>query len=215
MPVDGPQYPVNLVLRGRSVLVVGGGPIATQKVRGLLDGGADTVVVVAPEVTDQLGAMEADGSVRIERRPYASPEAAQHRLVIAATSDRAVNRQVFMDADAAGVWVNSADDPDNCSVTLPARVRRGPVLVTVATGGHSPALSTWLRRRFEAEFGPEYDELVELLSAERESIKAQGRSTEGLAWQEALDGGLLDLLRAGRHHEAVELLRTCLSSSSG
>jgi siroheme synthase-like protein len=135
--------------------------------------------------------------------------------VIAATDDGAVNRQVFLDADAAGVWVNSADDPDHCSATLPARVRRGPVLVTVATGGHSPALSTWLRRRFEAEFGPEYDELVELLSAERESIKAQGRSTEGLAWQEALDGGLLDLLRAGRNQEAVELLRTCLSSSSG
>jgi precorrin-2 dehydrogenase / sirohydrochlorin ferrochelatase len=98
---------------------------------------------------------------------------------------------------------------------LPARVRRGPILITIATGGHSPALSTWLRRRFEAEFGPEYDDLLELLSAERESIKAQGRSTEGLKWQEALDLGLLDLLRADRHNEALELLRSCLSSSSG
>jgi precorrin-2 dehydrogenase / sirohydrochlorin ferrochelatase len=215
MPVDGPQYPVNLVLRGRSVLVVGGGPVATQKVEGLLDGGADTVLVVAPEVTAALAALEADGLVRVERRPYASPEAADHRLVVTATSDPAVNHQVFVDADAAGVWVNSADDPANCTFTLPARVRRGSILVTVATGGHSPALATWLRRRFEAEFGPEYDELLELLSSERESIKAQGRSTEGLAWQEALDRGLLDLLRADRHQEAVELLRTCLSSSSG
>jgi len=136
-------------------------------------------------------------------------------LVVTATSDPAVNHQVFVDADAAGVWVNSADDPANCTFTLPARVRRGSILVTVATGGHSPALATWLRRRFEAEFGPEYDDLLELLSSERESIKAQGRSTEGLAWQEALDRGLLDLLRADRHQEAVELLRTCLSSSSG
>jgi len=215
VPVDGPQYPVNLVLRGRSVLVVGGGPVATQKVQGLLDGGADRVLVVAPDVTDDLAALEGAGRVRIERRPYASPEAGDHRLVVTATSDPAVNHQVFLDADAAGVWVNSADDPANCAFTLPARVRRGSILVTVATGGHSPALSTWLRRRFEAEFGPEYDALVELLSAERESIKAQGRSTEGLAWQEALDRGLLDLLRADRHQEAVELLRTCLSSSSG
>jgi precorrin-2 dehydrogenase / sirohydrochlorin ferrochelatase len=215
MPVDGPQYPVNLVLRGRSVLVVGGGPVATQKVEGLLDGGADTVLVVAPEVTAALAALEADGLVRVERRPYASPEAADHRLVVTATSDPAVNHQVFVDADAAGVWVNSADDPANCTFTLPARVRRGSILVTVATGGHSPALATWLRRRFEAEFGPEYDELLELLSSERESIKAQGRSTEGLKWQEALDLGLLDLLRADRHNEALELLRSCLSSSSG
>jgi len=215
VPVDGPQYPANLILRGRSVLVVGGGPVATSKVQGLLDSGADALLVVAPDVTGDLSAMEAAGLVRIEQRPYASPEAAEHRLVVTATSDPAVNHQVFVDADTAGVWVNSADDPANCTFTLPARVRRGSLLVTVATGGHSPAVASWLRRRFEAEFGPEYDALLDLLSSERESIKAQGRSTEGLAWQEALDAGLLDLLRAQRHTEALELLRSCLSSSSG
>ena len=208
MPVDGPQYPVNLVLRGRSVLVVGGGPVATSKVAGLLDGGADVLTVVAPEVTDELRAMP----VTIEERSYASPEAADHRLVVTATSDPAVNRQVFLDADAAGVWVNSADDPTNCTFTLPARVRRGQLLVTIATGGQSPALASWLRRRFEDEFGPEYDDLLELLSAERERIKAMGRSTEGLPWQDALDSGLVDLLRNHRTAEAREVLRKCLSS---
>lgn len=214
MPVDGPQYPVNLVLRGRSVLVVGGGPVATSKVVGLLEGGADTLRVVAPDVTDELAAMADAGVVALERRAYRSPEAAEHRLVVTATSDPAVNRQVFLDADAAGVWVNSADDPDHCTFTLPSRVRRGPLLVTIATGGHSPALASWLRGRFEAEFGPEYDALLELLSAERESIRAEGRSTEGLPWQQALDSGLLDLLRERRTAEARELLRSCLSSSS-
>lgn len=210
MPVDGPQYPVNLVLRGRSVLVVGGGAVAANKIEGLLVGGADTVTVVAPEIVDEIRSMP----VTIEERVYASPEAADHRLVVTATDDPAVNHQVFLDADAAGVWVNSADDPANCTFTLPARVRRGPILITIATGGHSPALSTWLRRRFEAEFGPEYDDLLEILSAERERIKADGRSTEGLPWQEALDSGMLDLLRSNRTAEALDLLRTCLSSSS-
>lgn len=210
MPVDGPQYPVNLVLRGRSVLVVGGGTVAAGKVEGLLVGGADTVTVVAPTIVDRIRAMP----VAIEERRYVSPEAADHRLVVTATDDPAVNRAVFADADAAGVWVNSADDPANCTFTLPARVRRGPILITIATGGHSPALATWLRRRFEAEFGPEYDGLLEILSAERERIKADGRSTEGLPWQEALDSGMLDLLRSNRTAEALDLLRTCLSSSS-
>ena len=208
MPVEGPQYPVNLVLRGRSVLVVGGGPVATSKVRGLLDGGADTITVVAPAVSDELRGMP----VAIEERAYRSPEAAEHRLVVAATDDPTVNHQVFLDADAAGVWVNSADDPANCTFTLPARVRRGSLLVTIATGGHSPALASWLRGRFEAEFGPEYDALLELLSAERERIRAAGGSTEGLHWQEALDSGLLDLLRSKRTAEAREVLRRCLSS---
>ncbi len=208
MPVDGPQYPVNLVLRGRSVLVVGGGSVATSKVQGLLDGGADVVVVVAPAVTEALRAMP----VTIEERAYRPPEAGDHRLVVTATDDPAVNHQVFIDADSAGVWVNSADDPANCTFTLPARVRREQLLITIATGGHSPAIATWLRRRFEDEFGPEYDALVELLSTERERIKASGRSTEGLNWQEALDSGLLDLLRTKRTAEAREVLRTCLSS---
>ena len=207
MPVDHPQYPVNLVLRGRSVLVVGGGAVATGKVTGLLEGGADRITVVAPEVTDELLSMP----VTIEARPYRSPEAAGHRLVVTATDDPAVNHRVFLDADAAGVWVNSADDPANCSFTLPARVRQGRLLLTIATGGHSPAVATWLRRRFEAEIGPEYDELLELLSAERERIKAGGGSTEGLNWQEALDSGLLDLLRQKRTAEAREVLRRCLS----
>ncbi len=210
MAVDGPQYPVNLVLGGRSVLVVGGGAVATSKVQGLLEGGADTITVVAPEVTDELRSLP----VTIEERAYRSPEAAHHRLVVTAADDAAVNHQVFLDADGAGVWVNSADDPANCTFTLPARVRREHLLITVATGGHSPAVASWLRRRFEAEFGPEYDALVELLSAERERIKASGRSTEGLKWQEALDAGLLDLLRTKRTAQAREVLRKCLSSSS-
>lgn len=213
--MSGPQYPVNLVLEGRPVLVVGGGAVATAKVRGLLEGGADTVTVVSPDVTDELRALATDGSVRVDPRPYRSPEASGYRLVVAATDHPDVNHRVFLDAEAAGVWVNSADDPANCSFTLPARVRRGSLLITVATGGHSPAVASWLRRRFEEELGPEYDELVELLSAERESLKALGRSTEGLNWQEALDAGLLDLLRADQTAEALELLHSCLSSSSG
>lgn len=210
MPVDGPQYPVNLSLVGRPVLVVGGGRVAATKVIGLLEGGATDVTVVAPTVVDPIER----APVRVQRRPYASPEAADYRLVVTATDDPTVNKQVFLDAETAGVWVNSADDPANCTFTLPARIRQGPLLVTVATGGHSPALATWLRRRFESELGPEYHGLLELLSAERERIKAVGGSTEGLGWQEALDSGLLDLLRAGRNAEALELLRTCLSSSS-
>lgn len=201
---------MNLVLRGRSVLVVGGGAVAATKIDGLLAGGADTVTVVAPEVAGAIRTMP----VTIEERGYRSPEAADHRLVVTATNDAALNRQVFEDAEAAGVWVNSADDPANCTFTLPARIRRGPLLLTIATGGHSPALATWLRRRFESEFGPEYDALLDLLAAERERIKATGRSTEGLPWQDALDAGLLDLLREDRTAEATELLRTCLSSQS-
>jgi len=209
VPVDTPVYPVNLVLAGRPCLVVGGGRVAAQKVRGLLDAGA-VVTVVAPEVCPDIVA----SGVHVERRPYRRGEAAAYRFVIAATGDAVVEQQVFDDGEAAGVWVNSADDPARCSAILPARVRRGHLLVTVSTGGHSPAVASWLRDRLADELGPELATLVDLVSEVRRDVQASGRSTSELDWRAALDSGILDLVRAGRLGPAKERLRACLSSSS-
>jgi len=210
MPVDAPLYPVNLIVSGRPVLVVGGGRVAVQKVVELVACGA-AITVVAPELCADLVAIE---GLTIEHRAYESGEVAGYRLAVTATNDPAVNRQVFAEGEAAGVWVNSADDPANCAFTLPARVRQGPLLVTFATGGHAPAMATWLRRTFTAEFGPEYVTLIEMLSEARAEVQADGRSTEGLDWQGALDSGMLALVREGRLAEAKERLQACLSSSS-
>jgi precorrin-2 dehydrogenase/sirohydrochlorin ferrochelatase len=188
---------------------VGGGRVAAQKVRGLVAAGA-VVTVVAPEVD---AAVE-EQAVTVERRPYRRGEAGGYRLVTAATGDPAVNQQVYDDGEAAGVFVNSADDPERCSVTLPARVQRGRLVVTVSTGGHSPAVAAWLRDRLADEMGPEYDTLVGLLSEERDLVREKGLSTEDLDWRAALDSGILDLIRAGRLEDAKERLRACLSSSS-
>jgi siroheme synthase-like protein len=190
VPVDDPLYPVGLVVAERAVLVVGGGRVAARKVADLVACGA-RVTVVAPEVDDALARR---GDVMIERRRYRAGEAAGYRLVVTATGDRAVDQQVFDDAEAAGVWVNSADDPERCTFTLPAVVRRDPVVVAVATGGHSPALATWLRRRLADELGPEVAVLAGLLGEARSRVKASGRSTEDLDWQALLDDGLLDVL---------------------
>ena len=211
MPVADHQYPVNLVLTGRPCLVVGGGRIAARKVEGLVACGA-RVHVVASAVGDEIRALAGSG-VTWEERPYRRGEVAGYRLVISATDDAEVNRAVFADGEQAGVWTNSADDPANCSFTLPAVVRRGPLMVTVSTGGHSPALATWLRSRVAEEVGPEYEVLVELLAAEREAIQASGRSTEHVDWQKALDSDMLALIRAGQVRQAKERLQACLSSS--
>ena len=221
MPVDEPLYPVNLLLSGRSCLVVGGGRVAVGKVRGLVEAGA-RVTVVAPDIDEGIAAMAAEGAdesaaggtVAVEQRRYQRGEVARHRFVVAATGDPAVNQQVYDDGEAAGVWVNSADDPERCSAILPARVRQGRLTVTVSTAGHSPAVASWLRARLANELGPEYDQLIGLLSEAREEVRARGHSTEGLDWRAALDSGILDLVRAGRLEDAKERLRACLSSSS-
>lgn len=209
MPLDAAVYPVNLVVEGRLCLVVGGGKVAAGKVRNLRACGA-IVHVVAPEIGPEIAGMT---DVTMERRPYRRGEVAGYRLVVAATGDAEVNGEVFHDGEAAGVWVNSADDPARCSFTLPSVVRRGPLTVTVSTGGHSPALSKWLADRFGRALGPEYGVLVDLLSAARSEAQAGGRPTEGLDWQKALDSDMLALIKAGQIQQARERLQACLSSS--
>lgn len=198
MPVDELLYPVNLRVRGHRCLVVGGGRVAVAKADGLLEAGA-LVDVIAPDVIPEL---EARPGVTVHRRPYRSGDVEGYRLVVAATGCPEVNAEVFRDGESAGVWVNSADDPENCSFTLPSRLRRGPLMVTCSTGGHSPALSRWLRQRLEAEIGPEYETLLCLLSEARDRIRATGMHTEGLAWQDVLDSGMLELIRSGETGQA-------------
>jgi precorrin-2 dehydrogenase / sirohydrochlorin ferrochelatase len=210
MPIDEPLFPVNLRLAGKPCLVVGGGHVAVHKVQALLEAGA-RVRVVAPDVDP---AIEALPGITIERRPYRRGEVASERFVITATGDPAVDGAVFDDGEASGVWVNAADDPEHCSCTLPARIRRGPLLVTVSTGGHSPAVASWLRGQLDEQVGPEYEALLGVVGEVRVELRSQGIATEGLAWQEAIDSGMLELVREGHLAEAKERLKACLSSSS-
>jgi siroheme synthase-like protein len=205
-------YPVNLIVAGRRCVVVGAGRIAERKIDALLAAGAD-VHVVAPELDERVRAWRDEHRITVAERAFEPSDLDDAWLATAATDEPAVNHAVFEAGTARRVWVNSADDPDNCSFTLMSVIRRGDLVVTVGTGGRSPALAAWLKERITAELGPEYETLVELLSEAREAMRADGRSTEDADWKRALDSGMLDLIRAGRVADAKELLRSCLSSS--
>jgi siroheme synthase-like protein len=194
-------YPVVLRLTGRPCLVVGGGRVAAGKAAGLLAGGA-RVTVVAPEVVPAVEALD----VVVERRPYERGLAARFRLVVTATGVPEVDRAVAEDAERAGVWVNSADDPDNCSFVLPAVHRDGPVSIAVSTGGASPALAVWLRGRLGEAAGPGVGQLAELLEEARLRVRADGRATGSIDWAALLDGELPDLVRSGDLGAARDLL---------
>ena len=122
------MFPVMLRVEGRRCLVVGGGGVALRKIQSLVAEGA-RVTVVTPEAVETLEEMAAGEQVTLERRTYRAGEAADYALVFAATDCRDVNRQVYDDADGAGVWANAADDPELCSFHLPARVQRGSLQI--------------------------------------------------------------------------------------
>lgn len=207
------RFAVNLDLRGRPCLVVGAGEIAYRKIEGLLTAGA-SVHVIADVVGAGVAKLIDDGAITCETRRVEIGDVSGYWFVTVATSDPSVNRAVFEDGERNRVFVNAADDPRSCSATLPAVVRRGRVSFAVSTSGGSPALATWLKGRIGDQFGDECERLAALLSEVRQDIKASGRSTEGLAWQAALDDGLLELVRDGYIDEAKSRLREYLTIPS-
>jgi len=205
-------FPVNLLVAGRRCVVVGGGHVAARKIDGLAHAGAD-VHVVAPRVTADIRAWADDDRVTLVERAFQPGDLDDAWLATAATDDPEVNRAVYEAGEERRIWVNAADDPANCSFTLMSVVRQGDLVVTIGTGGRSPALAAWLREHVQEEMGPEWQVLLETLSEARASMRAEGRPTEEADWRGAIESGMLDLIRDGRVDEAKELLRTCLSSS--
>jgi siroheme synthase-like protein len=172
------DYPVMLDVGGADVLVVGGGNVAGRKISGLVEAGA-RVTVVAPEVSEAVAGLVERAVVR----PFSPGDVRGRTMVFTCTDDPVVNAAVAEACRAANVWVNSADDPANCTFALPAVAKRGRIVVAVGSGGASPALAQHVRRRIADEI---LDERVaaaaDVLAAERDAIHAAGGSTEGLDW---------------------------------
>jgi precorrin-2 dehydrogenase/sirohydrochlorin ferrochelatase len=159
-------YPINLEVRGRTCLVVGGGKVAARKARDLAAAGA-AVTVVAPDVAPGL---KADDRIDVRERAFRDTDLHGAFLVVVATDDDVLNRAVARDAADFGCLVNVADCPALSNFIVPATLRRGELLVAVSTGGASPALSRRIRERLEEQFGPEYADFVEVLGEVRREV---------------------------------------------
>ena len=139
------RYPLVLELTGQPVVVSGAGKVATRKVRTLLAAGA-AVTVIAPVATPALRRLK---KVRWLRRGYQPGDLRGARLVVAATDDLAVNRQVCTEAHRRRQLVNCAAPPDAGNFIVPALVRHGAFTIAISTGGASPAAAKALRQQLE------------------------------------------------------------------
>ena len=172
------MYPVTLNLQARRCLVVGGGAVALRKILGLLEEGA-RVTVVAPDVVSDIEEQARAGRLVLERREYRSGDSSGHTLVMAATDRREVNRQVFDEAEAAGIWVNVADDPELCSFHLPARLRRGPLEMAIGSGGRAPFATRRVRQLLEKRLGPEWEPWADTAASFRDEVRRRGLPVAG------------------------------------
>jgi len=198
-------YPLFLDVKNRPCVVIGGGGVALRKVNMLLDHEA-RVQVISPEFCAELESMIESGRASGVRRGYQSGDLEGAFVVIAATDDQQANERIAREAQDRGILINVVDVPALSNFIVPSYLRRGDLTIAVSTSGSSPALARKIRKKLEAEFGPEYVQLVSLVEEVRARIK--GSAISGQRWQEALDiEYLLKLIRDGKRDLAkTELL---------
>ena len=210
-------YPVFLDLRGRRVVVIGGGAMGEEKVTRLLPYEAQ-VVVVSPDVTDEVSKLAQDGQVEWTRRLYRGGDLEGAFIAIVAdTSDDAVNQVVSEEARERNVPLNVADVTDLCTWITPSVARRGEVIVATSTGGASPALARKFREILNGTSRiptrhelMEFADLAPLLSDARKQLLDKGIRLNLDHWQACLTDELIDLVQAGQIEQAKQVLMDSL-----
>ena len=205
-------YPAYLNVRDRHCVVFGGGAVAEGKIAQLRDAGAKTTVV-SPEVTPAIQAAAGQGHINWLDRKYQAGDVQGAFLVIATTNARTVNEAIFQEAEEAGILVNVADAPAQCSFIAPSIVSRGAVTVAISTGGASPALARKFREELTASPVMDWADLAGILSQARGQVKQQGLTVDPQRWQCCLTPDLLELAQGGREEEALTGLLSGLAGN--
>lgn len=200
--------PIFMDVRNKLCLVVGGGEVGRRKAGVLLEAGAN-VRVVAPQIEPALSEQQ-----RVEAI-FARFEA-QHldgvTLVIAATNDRNVNRQVSELARARNIPVNVVDDPELCSFIMPAILDRSPLMVAFSSGGASPVLTRMMRGKLETMIPQNYSCLAAFAERFRELVKQRvtNPAKRRIFWENALEGLVAEKVLTGDESSAEKMLQQML-----
>lgn len=205
-------FPIFADLKGRRVLVVGGGAVAARKTHALLEAGAQ-VVVGAPELDSALAELASQARIDHVAGSF-EPAWLDHAwLVIAATDDPGVNSAVHAAAQQRRVFCNVVDDAELSSFQVPAIVDRSPLIVAISSSGAAPVLARRLRERLESLLDHALGPLAELARRHRARIRAAlpdlGQRRRFYDW--LLDGPVAAALRRQRPEEAETALAQALA----
>ena len=162
------MYPVFLKLRGRRVLLVGGGRVAAAKLAGLLAEGAN-VTVVAPEIRPEIR----QPGVTVVTRAF-DPGDVEDVWYVVTAAPHEVNKEVVAAAERRRVFVNAVDDPSHASAYAGSVVRRAGVTIAFSTSGRAPALAGLLREALDAWLPADLDAWMTAADEARREWKRDG-----------------------------------------
>jgi precorrin-2 dehydrogenase / sirohydrochlorin ferrochelatase len=174
-------FPIFLKIAARPCIVIGAGNLAESKIESLQAAHAK-VRVIAPDARPRIAELAAAGEIEWLQREYVEGDLAGHFLVIAATSNPAVNRAVFKEAVDQDILCNAVDDPPFCDFYFPSVVRRGDLQIAISTAGASPALAQRLRKEINAQLPLDAGDWLEDLGNLRREVLQMEPLNEERKW---------------------------------
>ncbi|MEO0437974.1 MAG: siroheme synthase CysG [Pseudomonadota bacterium] len=203
--------PINIRLQDQPVIVIGAGSVAARRAESLLSAGAK-VTLISPERDERFTALATRFEFAWERRAYRNGDLRDAVLVVAATNDKQINREVYQEADTLAIPINVVDSPELCSFIFPSVVDRSPLTVAVSSGGASPVLSRSVRARIEALLPSATADLARFAQLHRERVReaSVGDDDRRRIWEEVIDGSIAQLVISNRWQAAEHKLASLL-----
>lgn len=206
--MDESLWPIFIRLQGRAVLLLGGDGEAGRKGMALLSAGA-RLTIVAPALEGELLGEVLAGRAIWKRETFQPAHLEGMWLVVSVLVDATLNARLYAAAQESGVWLNVVDQPQFCTFIWPAVVERPPVLLAISTGGTSPALAGYLRRRLEVWLPVGIGPLAKRLSVWRESL-AGDLPMRARFWRELLEQGVAERFLDGDEAGATDMVQAAL-----
>lgn len=209
-------FPIFMNLKGRPCLVVGGGSVAARKIHLLIKAKAK-VTVIAPELNDEVAQLAARGEVKHRNRLFSNDDIDGNVLIIAATNDKTINKDISTLACDKGIPVNVVDSPELCGFIMPSIIDRSPIQIAISTGGASPVLARLLRTRLESYIPAAFGSLAKLVDGFRNQVIAKFSTSRERRyfWERILEGKVTELMFAGNELAAKRALQEELDSKPG
>lgn len=164
--------PITVQMKGRRCLIVGGGEVASRKLKHLLKAQSE-IVLVSPEFSEEVKEIALQNTITLIQAEFSPELLDDFYLVIAATDKRLVNRQVSIAAQQLNIWVNVVDDLELSTFIMPAVIDRSPLLIAVSSSGVSPVLARKIREKIEWLLPKSLGNLLKRLKDLRPKIKSK------------------------------------------
>lgn len=162
-------YPIFVKLRGKKCIVVGGGMVASRKVKKLLEARAD-VTVISPRVTEELEEHASRKDVHVIRRQYRNGDLENAFLVIGATDSKKINESIAKYAKKKKILFNIVDAPSMCDFFVPSIYTQGDLKIAVSTNGKSPAVARKIREELALLYGAAVASILRDLGSVRKKL---------------------------------------------